>query len=87
MRFGFRAKAAAALIATVALVGMTSGCANKLSAEEQAAVQRVEAAASKAEAAANRAEAAAKSAADAASRADSAASKAEAIFAKGMYKK
>lgn len=86
MRFGFNVKAAALLVASVALVGLTSGCAGKLSAEEQAAVQRVEAAASKAESAANRAEAAARAAGDAASRAEAAASKAEAIFAKRLRK-
>ncbi|MCX8073308.1 MAG: alanine-zipper protein [Candidatus Binatia bacterium] len=86
MKFGMQAKALVAIAAGVALLGATSGCSRKLSAEEQNAVSRVEAAASKAESAASRAEQAARAAADAASRAEAAAAKAEAIFSKHLRK-
>ncbi len=86
MKFGMQTKALVAMVAGIAVLGVGSGCARKMSAEEQNAVSRVEAAASRAESAASRAEQAARAAADAASRAEAAAAKAEAIFAKGVRK-
>jgi hypothetical protein len=85
MGFGKRTRVAVALLGSIALAGVTAGCAAKAEIDP-AQMSRIEAAANKAEAAANKAEAAAKSAADAASRAEAAAQKAEAIFAKNLRK-
>lgn len=85
MRFGTKARIAAAIAAlTIASLSAT-GCSTA-NAETDMLVARVEAAATRAEDAANKAAAAARSATEAASRAERAADKADAIFNKRLHK-
>jgi outer membrane murein-binding lipoprotein Lpp len=86
MRLGTMSRVAVSIAGAMLLAGVTSGCAKKPTAEQEAMASRVEAAASKTEAAANRAEAAARSAADAAQRAQAAADRAEQMFQKKLHK-
>ena len=80
MRIGRTTRVGASLAGLILLAGVTAGCEQKPSKEQEAMASRIEAAASKAEMAANKAEMAAKSASDAAQRAEASAQKAEAMF-------
>jgi hypothetical protein len=86
MRLGTMSKVAVSVAGIMLLASVTSGCAKKPTAEQEAMASRVEAAANKAEAAASKAEAAAKGAADAAQRAQAAADRAEQMFQRHIHK-